>query len=143
MDETSNQMKKPTAFVLAPKSDALSGVPKHSDIAGLTRFLFLGSSLDARSPLHIAVHVVTEEVTKATKAGRHYAEADIHDFDEVNVVWGDGNIGTLVYRLEVDGVEQIVQSPATIVIPAGVVHRAEAISGRGLFFCILLKKQKN
>lgn len=125
------------AFIVSGQPQSLSSVPLHQDVEGLTRTLLLSKALDARAPLHIAIHAVTSLVSQSTNKGDHYANLDKHDFDEINVVWSDK--GTLIYRFELNGEPQIVTSPATVVIPAGISHRAEAVSGEGLFICILLK----
>ena len=46
--------------------------------------------------------------------------------------------GALVYRIEFDGVEREVSSPASIWIPAGVVHAANVVRGSGTFVCVVL-----
>lgn len=123
-------------LILHPVEQPLSAVPKHHDIEGLTRWLLLGKGIDERSPLHVALHVISDDVAKATSGGAHYADLDVHDYDEVNVLWSSN--GSLRYRFELDGEVSEIAAPASIVIPAGVRHRAEAIAGSGFFLCILL-----
>lgn len=45
---------------------------------------------------------------------------------------------SLEYKLELDGKEEKIVSPSLIFIPAGIKHRAEPISGTGIFLCIYL-----
>jgi hypothetical protein len=115
--------------------ERLSKIPFHKDVEGITRRLMLSPKLQSDAPLHIAVHQVrlnSEEI-----GSRDYAAPHKHDFDEVNILWSEH--GVLSYRFIFDGKESIVKSPASIVIPAGVIHQAEAVSGEGTFVCILLK----
>ena len=44
----------------------------------------------------------------------------------------------LKYKMECAGTLEEVSSPALIYIPAGSNHRAEPVSGTGIFICIYL-----
>ena len=129
-------MLNPKPFVVRPIEQPLGVVPKHHDIEGLTRWLLLGKSLDERSPIHVALHLIAEGVAQAVSDGTHYAEVDVHEVDEINILWSPD--GSLRYRFDLDGEITEVAAPASIVIPAGVKHRAEAVAGAGFFLCILL-----
>lgn len=128
---------KAGAYVVVPLSQGLDTVPAHHNVQGLSRTLMLSSLLDARAMVHIAIHRVTRAVGEAVSAGHQYADLDVHPFEEINLIWSE--TGELTYRYELDGKVLRVTSPATVVIPAGVSHKAEAVSGEGLFICMLLK----
>ena len=134
-------MPAPKSFVVRPIKQPLGAVPKHHDIEGLTRWLLLGASLDTRSPLHVALHLITDGVAQTVNAGTHYADVDVHEVDEINILWSPD--GGLRYRFELDGEVTEVAAPASVVIPAGIKHRAEAVAGTGLFLCILLSLPKS
>lgn len=118
-------------------SEGLSQVPHHRDIQGIERVLLLSARLLPGAPIHVAGHLVGKSL--ASHGGQHweYAEAHKHEFDEVNIVWSE--TGELLYRIEIDGEVFEVRSPSAVFVPAGATHRAEAVSGQGSFFCILLK----
>ncbi len=79
-------------------------------------------------PVHIAVHHVVAEAN-----GDDYCNPHSHDGeDEINILIGDG----LRYRFELDGETRIVDAPATVFMPAGCVHSANVVSGRGQYICV-------
>lgn len=130
--------KKPTKLTISHGViEPLSKVPFHMDVIGITRRLLISPEDTPEAPLHIAVHEV--RVDSANRGKCHYAEDHKHNSDEVNIVWSER--GKLQYRFVLDGKETIVESPAIIVIPAGITHHAEALSGEGTFTCILLNAQ--
>lgn len=124
------------AYVLAPAKESLSKVPFHHNFSEIERVLIMGAKLCPSAPIHIAVHKVSFSLKKKEALTWRYTEPHKHDFDEINVIWSE--TGLLEYRFEIDDQVQKVKSPAAVLIPAGVVHRAEAIKGQGSFFCILL-----
>lgn len=126
--------------IVLPVEQELSKVPKHHDVDGLTRWLLLGNLIDPGSPVHVAIHFIGPDVGLATNNGFHYADCDVHEYDEINILWSDD--GSLRYRFELDGEVSEVAAPATVIIPAGVRHRAEAIGGTGFYLCIILHSEK-
>lgn len=123
-------------FIVVGVGENLGSIPHHRDVVGIERILLLSGKLLASSPIHVAGHLVTSAGTGASAEEWKYTEAHVHDCDEVNVVWSES--GELVYRIELDGASHLVRSPSAVFVPAGTRHRAEAVSGRGSFFCILL-----
>lgn len=126
---------RPVSHIIRGIPENLSTVPHHKNFPGITRYLLLGRKLFDAAPMQIAVHSVSI-ANKHSGNGWRYAGPHKHDYDELNIIWSD--VGTLIYRVELDGVEHVVESPSSVIIPAGVVHRAEAIDGVGSFFCIQL-----
>src|ERR1039458_8016239 len=123
-------------YIIRSVEEPLSKVPSHDDCAGIERILMMGPRLCESPPLHIAVHRICSRATSRGSSEWRYTRPHKHNVDEINLLWGDS--GQLEYRFEINGVVRRVKSPATVLIPAGVVHRAEAVKGYGLFFCILL-----
>ena len=103
-----------------------SSVPFHQDHPAITR------RAPAAFPLHVAVH----EVSDAVESDARCAERHSHTVAEVDLLIAPP--GALVYRIELDGVEREVSSPASIWIPAGVVHAANVVRGSGTFVCVVL-----
>jgi quercetin dioxygenase-like cupin family protein len=44
----------------------------------------------------------------------------------------------LVYEIQLEDEVYKVRSPATIFIPKGIRHRADVISGKGMFVCFIM-----
>ena len=124
------------AQIIKGIAESLSAVAHHKSFAGIQRQLLLGESVLEDAPMNIAVHSVANLPEHGTGDIWRYTVAHKHDYDEINIIWSD--TGKLLYLIELDNVAHEVESPATVVIPAGVMHRAEAISGMGSFFCIRL-----
>ena len=53
-----------------------------------------------------------------------------------------GEPGALVYRFTLDNQVRDVKSSATVWIPAGVKHSANALSGEGHYLCLILADSK-
>lgn len=88
-------------------------------------------------PMHIAIHKVS---VKNEGDGVHYAPLHSHqDQDEVNVLISDQSLS---YDFTLGDELHEVAAPASVWIPAGLPHSANAIVGEGYFICIRIDKQK-
>lgn len=103
-----------------------STVPFHKDHPAITR----------RAPTTFPVHVAVHEVSDAVESDACCSERHSHRVPEIVLLIAPP--GELVYRIEFDGVEREVSSPASIWIPAGVVHAANVVRGSGTFVCAVL-----
>lgn len=124
------------ACIIQGVQQDLGRVPAHANIEGITRYLMCGAELLPGIDVHIAIHRITS-IAGDAKQWR-YSTAHSHEVDEINLVIGDPSLS---YRYELDGKETVVTSPATILIPRGVIHRAEAIAGSGTFICIVASSE--
>ncbi len=89
-------------------------------------------------PMHIAIHKVS--VRKGVD-GVHYSTLHSHpDQDEVNVLISDQSLS---YDINLGDEIHEVAAPASIWIPAGLPHSANAVSGEGYFICIRIDRQKS
>ena len=91
----------------------------------------LSNDLITRSDTHIAVHFVD-----ATKKLPKYSKLHKHNHDEINLILSEES--KITYEIQLDDEIYKVTSPSTIFIPKGVNHRAQALSGKGIFVCIIL-----
>jgi mannose-6-phosphate isomerase-like protein (cupin superfamily) len=105
-----------------------------SSIQGIVRFSFLEKEYIKGKSFHIASHIIDDSYLH--KKEWIYSQPHKHDFDEINMFISEKS--TLKYKLELNGKEQEISSPSLIFIPAGTIHRAEPISGTGIFLCIYL-----
>lgn len=123
-------MNKYQDFIKKGIIEPLEQVTFH-DKAPIKRLLMLGKSLVPQSDTHIAVHFVD-----ASKDLPKYSKPHKHDHDEINLILSEDS--ELTYEIQLDDETYKVSSPSTIFIPKGVRHSAHAISGNGIFICIIL-----
>jgi len=114
--------------------EPLSCVAGHRAVEGIERYSLLKADMVPGTSFHVAAHVVGAEMQPADSF--RYTQAHSHDFDELNILVSEDS--TLTYLYEVDGEKFTVSSPATVHIPAGSLHRMEAVSGTGVFLCVRL-----
>lgn len=86
------------------------------------------------SDIHIAVHYVED----AKNQKHSYAEVHDHNVDEINLILSTGE-EPLTYRILTHDSEFEVEGPAAVYIDRGTPHAAEALSGSGIFVCIVRK----
>jgi len=110
--------------------ETLDKVPFHSK-APIKRLSMLSKSLIPQSNTHIAVHFVD-----ASKNLPKYSKLHKHNHDEVNLILSEDS--HLTYEIQLEEESYKVNSPSTIFIPKGIKHSAQAISGKGIFVCIIL-----
>ena len=91
----------------------------------------LSKSLIPQSNTHIAVHFVD-----ASKNLPKYSKLHKHNHDEINLILSEN--ANLTYDIQFEDESYEVKSPSTIFIPKGIKHSARAISGKGIFVCIIL-----
>ena len=123
-------MKKYRKFIKKGVIESLDKVPFHSK-APIKRISMLSKSLIPQSNTHIAVHFVD-----ASKNLPKYSKLHKHNHDEVNLILSEDSPLTYEIRLEEESYK--VNSPSTVFIPKGIKHSAQAISGKGIFVCIIL-----
>ena len=124
-------MKRYQKFIKKGTVEPLSKIPFHAK-APIKRLSMLSKKLVPRSDTHIAVHFVNSRKAKLPQ----YSFAHRHDCDEVNLILSEK--GKLTYKIQLGDETYRVSSPSTIFIPKGVRHSATAISGSGIFVCIIL-----
>jgi hypothetical protein len=100
-----------------------SSIPFHKDHPAIKR----------HAPTAFPVHVAVHEVSDAVESDACCSERHSHPVPEIDLLIAPP--GELVYRIELDGVEHEVSSPASVWIPAGVVHAANVVRGSGTFVC--------
>jgi mannose-6-phosphate isomerase-like protein (cupin superfamily) len=110
--------------------ESLDKVPFHSQ-APIKRLSMLNKTLIPQSDTHIAVHFVDASIDLPK-----YSTLHSHDHDEINLILSEDS--SLTYEIQFEDESYQVTSPSTIFIPKGIRHSAQAISGKGLFVCIIL-----
>jgi len=117
-------------FIKKGVIESLDKVPLHGK-APIKRLSMLNKSLIPKSDTHIAVHFVD-----ASKDLPKYSKLHKHNHDEINLILSENS--SLTYEIQLEDESYEVESPSTIFIPNGVKHSAQAISGKGIFVCIIL-----
>lgn len=126
-------MKKYQKFIQKGIEEPLEKVPFHRN-APIRRLSMLSKHLIPESDTHVAVHFVD-----ASKKLPEYSQLHKHDHDEINLILSEDS--SLTYNVQFEDEIYTVSSPSTIFIPKGVQHSAYAISGKGIFVCIILSSQ--
>ncbi|MCH8916099.1 MAG: 2-isopropylmalate synthase [Thaumarchaeota archaeon] len=123
-------MNKYRKFITKGVIESLDKVPFHSK-APIKRLSMLSKSLIPKSKTHIAVHFVD-----ASKDLPKYSKLHKHNHDEINLILSEDS--SLTYEIQLEDESYEVTSPSTIFIPKGIKHSAQAISGKGIFVCMIL-----
>jgi len=117
-------------FIKKGVIESLDKVPFHNN-APIKRLSMLNKTLIPQSVTHIAVHFVDASINLPK-----YSKLHKHDHDEINLILSEDS--NLTYEIQFEDESYNVTSPSTIFIPKGIRHSAQAISGKGLFVCIIL-----
>ncbi len=128
-------MNKYQKFIKKGVIESLDKVPFHSE-APIKRLSMLNKTLIPQSDTHIAVHFVDASIVLPK-----YSKLHKHDHDEINLILSENS--SLTYKIQFEDESYQVTSPSTIFIPKGIKHSAQAISGKGLFVCIILSNNVN
>lgn len=111
-------------------NEPLYKIPFHQK-APIRRLSMSSKSLIPSSKMHIAVHFVDASKKKISE----YSKPHKHDVDEINLILSEDD--KLVYEVQLEDQIYKVSSPSTVFIPKCTKHRAKAISGKGIFVCII------
>jgi hypothetical protein len=110
---------------------ALHHVPFHGrGVAPLCRRVLAGPGVHPQIDSHIVAH----EVRDVSADHRSYCEPHVHDCPEINILL---SLTRLVYEIRLGNEVYIVEAPATIYIPAGLVHSANVVEGSGFFVALV------
>ncbi len=123
-------MGKYEKFIQKGIEEPLEKVPFHGK-APIKRLSMLSKNIIPESDTHVAVHFVD-----ASKNLPKYSQLHKHDHDEINLILSERS--ELTYKIQLEDETYQVSSPSTIFIPKGINHSAQAISGNGIFVCIIL-----
>jgi hypothetical protein len=112
-------------------AEELSLVPFHNrDQAPLTRRVLSGVSIHQ----HLNRRIVLHELREVQAERRHYCDPHVHDFAEVNLLI---SATRLRYLIRLGDETYVVEAPASIHVPAGLVHSANVVEGSGFFIALL------
>ncbi len=123
-------MNKYQKFIKKGIVESLDKVPFHDD-APIKRLSMLSKTLIPQSDTHVAVHFID-----ASKDLPKYSKLHKHNHDEINLILSEDS--ELRYEIQLEDESYKVTSPSTIFIPKGINHSAQAISGKGIFVCVIL-----
>ena len=110
---------------------ALHHVPFHgSGVAPLCRRVLAGPDVHPQLEKHIVAH----EIREVCAGRRSYCEPHVHDCPEINILL---SLTRLIYEIRLGDEVYLVEAPATIYIPAGLVHSANVVEGSGFFVALV------
>ena len=113
--------------------EPLEKVPFHKK-APIRRLSMLDKTIIPESNTHVAVHFVD-----ASNNVPEYSEPHKHNHDEINLILSEES--KLTYQIKLGDEIYKVTSNSSIFIPKGLLHSAQAISGKGIFVCIILSSK--
>jgi len=109
----------------------LEAVPFHGNgVAPLSRRVLAGGGVHEE----LGRRVVAHELIEVGTAPRRYCEPHVHDCAELNLLLSTSR---LVYEIRLGHDVYEVEAPASIYIPAGLLHSANVISGSGFFIAMI------
>ena len=82
--------------------------------------------------------VVTHVISDLPESIPPYCDLHKHDFDEINFIISEDD--SLRYKIQLENETYEVGPQTTVYIPAGTLHAAEVISGRGIFVAVMFTK---
>jgi uncharacterized RmlC-like cupin family protein len=129
-------VKRYGKLIVKGVKESLENIPFHGK-APIKRLSMLSKKLVQKSDTHVAVHFI-DSLPKKIPA---YSKLHKHNVDEINLILSEND--KLTYEIQLEDEIYKVTSPSTIFIPKGVRHRAQVISGKGLFVCIILSSNYN
>ncbi len=111
--------------------EPLHFVPFHANgTAPVSRRVLAGAGVHES----LGKHMVSHEIRNVAAERRSYCEPHVHDCDEINILLSDSYLS---YEICLGDEAFVVNAPATIHIPAGVVHSANVIEGSGFYIAMV------
>ncbi len=123
-------MKSYRKFITKGVNEPLQKIPFHGK-APIKRLSMLSKTSIPESKTHLAVHFVDASRKKIPE----YSKLHKHNFDEINLILSEKN--KLVYEIQLEDEIYKISAPCTVFIPKGVRHKARALSGKGIFMCMI------
>jgi hypothetical protein len=112
-------------------SEELCLVPFHDRAqAPLSRRVLSDASIHE----HLQRRIVMHELRDVRAERRSYCDPHVHDFAEVNLLLSSTQ---LRYLVRLGDETYFVDAPASIHVPAGLVHSANVFEGSGFFIALL------
>jgi len=127
-------MAKYRKYITKGILESLHKVPGHSK-APIRRTLMLGKSQIPESKIHLAVH----EVNATRKKIPPYTNLHSHNVDEIDLIIPQG--GKLVYQIQLEDETYKITAPCTVFIPKKLRHKANVVSGKGIFVCMIMSNK--
>lgn len=113
----------------------------HRDGQG-DRWVQLDHRTDERTSFYVITRVFHRDYTDVDLEG--HVDIHAHHCDSAFIFWGNEADGTgLLCEVEIEGERQIIQSPKSVFIPAGLKHTYKYLSGAGTYTNIVLAPEYN
>lgn len=113
----------------------------HRDGPGY-RWVQLDTRIDSRASFYVIQRQFYKTCSEDVKEG--HVDAHIHNCDSAFLFWGNQLDGSgLICEVEIEEEKHLVISPASIFIPAGLVHTYRYVYGQGMYTNIVLAPNYN
>jgi hypothetical protein len=121
-----------TASLISPGLvQPLDQVPFHGNgMAPLLRRVLAGPGVHP----DLRKHIVAHELCAVSAAKRVYSAPHCHDCPEMNILLSQSQLS---FEIRLGDDVYVVQAPATVYIPAGLIHSANVIEGSGFYLAVL------
>lgn len=127
--------------VSEPFIKGASELKYHRDGQG-DRWVQLDHRTDERTSFYVIKRIFHHDYTNVDLEG--HVDIHAHHCDSAFIFWGNEADGTgLLCEVEIEGERQIIQSPKSIFIPAGLKHTYKYLSGAGTYTNIVLAPEYN
>lgn len=113
----------------------------HRDGPGI-RWVQLDSRVDSRTSFYVIQRFIGLHGIPFTP--EKHVDTHAHHCDSAFIFWGDQPDGSgLICQVRLGEKEKIIESPASIFIPAGIEHSYHYVSGKGTYTNIVLAPEYN
>jgi 2-isopropylmalate synthase len=144
LDRKQQQRFLNTLSVKKPFIKGASELSYHRDGVG-KRWVFMDNRVDERSSVYIIERIFDKDYTNEYKA---HVDSHAHNCDSVFVFMGNNDDGsglsaTVTFTYDGYDKTEVVHAPASILIPARVLHSYAYLSGTGRFLNFVLSPSYN
>ena len=131
VERSSQEPSRMRHLVSEGRVEPLDIVPFHANgTAPVHRRVLVGAGVHET----LGKHIVSHEIRDVPRGHRSYCEPHVHDCDEINILLSDSHLS---YEIRLGNEVFVVNAPATIHIPAGLLHSANVIEGSGYYIAIV------
>ncbi|QIV94621.1 2-isopropylmalate synthase [Allofrancisella frigidaquae] len=144
LNRTETQRINDNLEVKIPFIKGASELLHHRDGVG-ARWVFMDSRIDPRSQIYIIERIFDKDYSTSYES---HVDSHAHNCDSTFVFMGNNTDGTglkvsVTFGEDAQKTTKIIQSPASVYIPANVYHSYSYISGTGRFLNFVLSPNYN
>lgn len=125
---------KTDRFIVKPR---LREILSHHDMKWITEQIGPGyNCIDTSLVEEADIHIGLQEIRQVPPDCKPLAQAHKHDTNEYYLIIGD-----LTLEITLGDEKHLVGGPATVFVPAGVIHNLRPVKGSGYFVVVMKSKE--